>query len=115
MTGPATAGFEPLQTMKITSLNTQYTVVKKDKTFSIDANIKNPTMRIAFFIQMELLDKNGKPVRPSFYTDNFFSLLPGESKHITIETNEDAVLSSTLVVKGWNIRPEKYLLNNIEN
>jgi hypothetical protein len=115
MTGPATAGFEPLQTMKTTSVNTQYAVGKKNNTYSINANIKNPTKRITFFIQVELLDKGGKPVRPSFYTDNFFSLLPGESKHITIETNVDAVLSSTLLVKGWNIRPEKYLLNNIEN
>lgn len=115
MTGPATAGFEPLEKMKATSLNTRYAVEKKDKTYSIDATIKNPTKRIAFFIQLQLLDKDGKPVRPSLYTDNFFSLLPGEGKHIIIETSQGSVPSSTLVVKGWNIEPQKYLFNNIEN
>ena len=31
-----------------------------------------------------LLDAQGSPVRPTFYTDNFFTLLPGASKTVEI-------------------------------
>jgi len=47
-------------------------------------------------------------VRPSFYTDNFFSLLPGERRRVTVET-EAANLAggAELVVKGWNAAPQR--------
>ena len=47
-------------------------------------------------------------MRPSFYTDNFFSLLPGEKRTVTVET-EAANLKGgdALVVKGWNAAPQK--------
>jgi exo-1,4-beta-D-glucosaminidase len=58
------------------------------------------------------LDESGKPVRPSFYTDNFFSLLPGESKEVVIDTAlEDMSKEATFVVKGWNIEKMCYKLN----
>jgi hypothetical protein len=59
------------------------------------------------------LDGKGKPVRPSFYTDNFFSLLPGESKHISIETFtlDNADENEKIVVKGYNILPNEILIN----
>jgi hypothetical protein len=66
---------------------------------------------LAFFTQLQLLDENKKPVRPSFYTDNFFSLLPGESKTILIETAlEDMPAKPTFVVKGWNVKPKTFQL-----
>jgi len=40
---------------------------------------------LAFFTQLKLQDGNGNNISPSYYSDNFFSLLPGESKQITIE------------------------------
>ena len=45
-----------------------------------------------------------KPIRPSFYTDNFFSLMPGESKFVVIETNAEKIIEKpVIVVKGWNV------------
>jgi len=113
LTGPASGGFEPLSTMKKAILNTKCTVVKKGKSYLIELDIKNSSGMIAFFTQLQLLDKNMKPVRPSFYTDNFFSLLPGESKHISIETfNKPAETDSySVVVKSGNVNPKQYALS----
>jgi hypothetical protein len=88
-------------------------VVKKEKSYLIELNIKNSSGMIAFFTQLQLLDKNMKPVRPSFYTDNFFSLLPGESKHISIETFNlpTETDSYTVVVKSANVSPKQYTLS----
>ena len=89
------------------------TVSKTEKAHIIELDIKNPTNTIAFFTQIQLLDGTGKPVRPSFYTDNFFSLLPGESKHISIETFSlhPAEENSKIIVKGYNIHPNEILIN----
>lgn len=52
-----------------------------------------------------------RPVRPSFYSDNFFSLLPGEVKVVTIETaNQNLSNGLILKIKGWNIKEEKRVL-----
>lgn len=112
LTGPASGGFEPLSTMGKATLNTKCNVIKNAKSYMIEIDVKNSSDMIAFFTQTQLLDNEKKPVRPSFYTDNFFSLLPGESKHITIETmNKPAIHDNyTVVVKSWNVITRRYAL-----
>jgi exo-1,4-beta-D-glucosaminidase len=79
----------------------------------VEVTVTNPSSIIAFYTQLQLLDANAKPVRPSFYTDNFFSLLPGESRHIVIETAmNDMPSTSTFVVKGWNIKAQKFAVKD---
>ena len=47
----------------------------------------------------------------SFYTDNFFSLLPNESKTIIIDTRmEDMPSSASFVIKGWNVIERNYVI-----
>jgi len=117
LTGPASSGFEPLASMKKTSLLTKSSVYKKDNRYFIDLEIKNNTKVIAFFTQLQLLDKAKKPVRPSFYTDNFFSLLPGETKHVQIETGNQILSEqgNTIVIKGYNVLQNIISINKIEN
>ena len=75
-----------------------------DRSNYIDLTIKNSRKAISFFTQIQWLDSEGKPVRPSYYTDNFFSMLPGETRKITIETARRDLPAGeyTLVVKGFN-------------
>lgn len=106
LTGPATGGFESLASMKKVQLQTRLRTEKKGIGYIMSVEIKNTAKTIAFFTQIQLLGKNGKPVRPSFYTDNFFSLLPGETKWVEIETAGDLKLQeAAITVKGWNIQP----------
>ena len=112
LTGPAASGFEDLSKLKKANLNSSYKIRKENELFFIDILLKNTSSSIAFFNQLQLLDNNSAPVRPSFYTDNFFSLLPGESKSITIETAEKNIqkIAPKLVIKGWNIERKEFLL-----
>lgn len=112
LTGPTTSGFESLSGLKKTQVKTTYKTRQEQGRHYIDAEIKNNTSTLAFFTQLQLLDPEGKPVRPSFYTDNFFSLLPGESKKITIETSSANFPSqATFVVKGWNVQTSKFSIS----
>ena len=113
VTGPATSGFESLSQLKQARLKTSYKARKEQGKFVVDIFVKNVSHSIAFFNQIQLLDTNLKPVRPSFYTDNFFSLLPGENKKVTIETSiENLLTSPVLVIKGWNIARKQIQLSS---
>ena len=116
LSGPASGGFEALSAMKKATLSTKSSIVKKDGKYFIELDIKNNSKLIAFFTQLQLLDDQQKPVRPSFYTDNFFSLLPGESKHIQIETSVQNlnVANNTIVVKGHNVLPTIIQINKMK-
>ena len=51
--------------------------------------------------------KNGPEVLPSFWSDNYFSMLPGKSKEISVEYRESDTGSDPCYFKlnGWNINP----------
>lgn len=112
LTGPTSSGFESLNDMPTARLQTKYKTKEVDGRYYIEVSLKNTSSRIAFFMQLQFLDKAGKPVRPSFYTDNFFSLLPGETKQVFIDTSVDKVTEGefSLTVGGWNVQQKKYKL-----
>ena len=74
-----------------------------DHTFTI--TLTNPTKSIALMAHIQLRRKSGERVLPVYYSDNYVSLVPTESKTITIDTadanfnGQDALI----VVDGWNV------------
>ena len=111
-TGPAASGFEPLAELPDVQLRVKYKTRTENGRHFIDAEVRNTSKTIAFFTQLQLLDGAGKPVRPSFFTDNFFSLLPGESRSVTVETaSADMPAQKSFVVKGWNVKKSVSLID----
>jgi exo-1,4-beta-D-glucosaminidase len=93
-------GFEDIEKLEEVQLVTK--AQKRDGRYLV--KLKNPSEGLAFMIRVKLAEpETDKPIRPSFYTDNFFSLLPGEEKSVEIETYEP-VPSASLVVEGWNVK-----------
>lgn len=104
LTGPTSSGFETLSQLKKAKLKTTYKIRKSEGKYFVDVTVKNVSSSIAFFNQLQFLNQDLKPIRPSFYTDNFFSLMPGESKFVVIETNAEKIIEKpVIVVKGWNV------------
>lgn len=112
LTGPTTAGFQDISKLPATKVTARYKTRKQDGKYFIDLTLKNTGRKLSFFTQIQWLDKNGKPVRPSFYTDNFICLLPSESKTITIETNMKNLLGDEyqLIIKGSNIKEQRFTI-----
>ncbi len=111
VTGPAASGFADLNNMKPSKVRLSYKTREKDGRYFVDITMKNTAKRIAFFNQLQFLDAKMSPIRPSFYTDNFFTLMPGEEKKVTIETAEEKLTGgATLVLKGWNIERKEFKL-----
>lgn len=104
LTGPATAGFQSIKDLAPAKVSMKYTTRTENGRHYIDIVLKNSNRAISFFTQLQWLDVAGKPVRPSFYTDNFFSMMPGETRKVTIETNKRDLPAGaySLVLKGFN-------------
>lgn len=104
VTGPCVSGFEQMSNMTPARLKTKKTVNTVDGRRYIQVILKNTSKVIAFFNQLHLFNADGQPVKPAFYSDNFFTLLPGESKTISIEADETlAGGKPSLRLEGWNV------------
>ena len=111
LTGPCTSGFQSIKDMPKAKLGYKASFSRDGEKQVVTVTVRNRTGHVAFFNQIQLLDAAGKPVRPSFYTDNFFSLVPGEQKTVTIETAlEDVHGPLKLKVRGWNTHTFEYAI-----
>ncbi len=72
----------------------------------LDVTLRNPTSQIALMAHLQLRRQDsGERVLPVYYTDNYVSLTPGESKTITIEAAQSNLEGAKplIVLDGWNI------------
>jgi exo-1,4-beta-D-glucosaminidase len=68
--------------------------------------LKNPGRSLAFFVQLRVLQKaGGDEIRPSMWSDNFVSLLPGETRTLTARWRPEDAPDATpkIAVDGWNV------------
>ena len=85
---------------------------------AVHATVHNPGNAIAFAIRLQLQHgPRHERLLPAFYQDNYFSLLPGESRTVAIElpshdlpshglpSHAAAHTGLRLAVDGWNIAP----------
>jgi hypothetical protein len=103
VSGPLQSGFERLQDLPKTQLDYQVkTEVSNGKTV-YTVHLANKTNKLAFFNRLKLIDKKtGTLISPAFYSDNYFSLLPGETKDITIEYLSDKT-KNDIELEGFNV------------
>jgi exo-1,4-beta-D-glucosaminidase len=71
-------------------------------------SVTNNGSSVAFMIHPRLTrGKGGDDVVPVFWSDNYFSLLPGEEKTVTARFSSSLLAGATpaLIVDGWNLDP----------
>jgi exo-1,4-beta-D-glucosaminidase len=74
----------------------------------ITVSVVNNGESVAFMVHPRLTrGKGGEDVVPVFWSDNYFSLLPGEKKSVTAKFDISSLAGAApeLVVEGWNIDP----------
>jgi exo-1,4-beta-D-glucosaminidase len=69
----------------------------------VTVQVGNDTAAIAFFMRARVL-RDGGEVLPVYWSDNYISLLPGESKTLTAELPAGSG-PLTVALDGWNITP----------
>jgi exo-1,4-beta-D-glucosaminidase len=66
----------------------------------VHVEVANPTDELAFFIRVRLTDEDGEEALPVYWSDNYFTLLPGESKQLQVSSK-----GAQVRLDGWNIVP----------
>jgi hypothetical protein len=98
--------YEKLNELGKITLKTE--IIKTDNSHAT-VSIINPENETAFFIRLKVTDPKDNLVLPSYFTDNYFTLLPGETKQVTMDLSSGNVQGSfndlKLVVEGWNTGP----------
>ena len=71
-------------------------------------SVVNNGEAVAFMLHPRLTrGKGGEDVVPVLWSDNYFSLLPGEKKSVTVQFDNSSLAGAMpqLVVDGWNLDP----------
>lgn len=100
------ADLSALNSLPRTSLNVSAQRISEGRSTRIAVTLKNSTHEVALMAHLQLRRSgSGERVLPVFYSDNYLSLLPGESRRITIECATEDLKRETpsLVLDGWNV------------
>ncbi len=97
-----------LDTLKPVTLDAKATKEQGSEsgTFKVTVTLHNAGTQVALMAHVQLRHgKNGERVLPVYYSDNYVSLVPGESKTITIEAETEQLKGedAALTVDGWNV------------
>ena len=70
----------------------------------VRVQIHNPSKNLAFQIHLSVVDeKSGEEILPVLWEDNYFSLMPGESRAVVAHYSSTNAGHLKLEVSGWNI------------
>ncbi|HMD06716.1 MAG TPA: glycoside hydrolase family 2 protein [Candidatus Acidoferrum sp.] len=70
--------------------------------------VSNPSSAIAFMVHLRVTrGKGGVDLTPIFWEDNYFSLLPGESRTVAAKFDQASLdgKEAVVVLDGWNVPP----------
>ncbi len=107
--GDNRADFTGLKNLPEVELNISVSLLEKTgEKYNLELTVENPSSSLAFFVNPKILKSSSKDiVLPVFWEDNYFSLLPGEKRTLSVEFDAADLGSDkpTLKVEGWNIKP----------
>ncbi len=103
----SSGNYSGLQKMNQALVKSEITKISEGK---VEVTISNPANSpVAFFNRISLVNnQTGKRILPSFFSDNYISVLPGESKTVSIEYSPSINKKAGVSIAGWNVK-EKYL------
>ncbi len=104
--------YEKLNELKQTTLESELKTNAKEEKSVV---IHNPGKETAFFVRLKVLNgKGGELALPVFFTDNYLTLLPGESREIGIDISHLQDIKPTSLwfeTEGWNVKSNSIKLD----
>lgn len=80
--------------------------VEGKQTGTMSLRITNMGAAVAFFLHAQAVRTGSNvEVSPVFWNDNFISLLPGETRELTVNIPSAEQTPMQIRIEGWNIRP----------
>ena len=101
------ANLTELNSLSEVNLNVKHNFKKAGSKEYVEVEIKNPTDKLAFSVEVNITAGNtDNPVLPIFLSDNYFSLLPGETKIIKGHFDRKDLQNKKpgIKISGWNVK-----------
>jgi hypothetical protein len=99
-----TAAYRQLNNLAPVSLTAWATESRQGNWARVLVHVANRTPNVALMSKLTVRNPDGTRVLPAYYSDNYISLLPGESREI--ESPASAAKGKLQVgVSGWNVQP----------
>ena len=97
------ARFSSLKNLKKVVVQTACKFTTEDNKTKAIVTLTNNSDRLAFFMEMRIIDKKTQEtILPVFWSDNYVSLLPGETKEFTAQF-EGEEQAAEFSIKGFNL------------
>ena len=95
---------QALNSLSAVSLKASATVHPSEEGHIVEVKLSNPSDVASLATKLTLLDESTKQrILPAYYSDNYVTLLPGESRTIQIEIPDaKAVGKRSVTLRGWN-------------
>jgi exo-1,4-beta-D-glucosaminidase len=100
------ADFKDLNKLPKVKAGIASSIKEENGEYEVSVNLNNPGNNIAFLIELGVVgDKSGKSIVPILWDDNYFSLVPKESRVVKARFTAAALKGEKPVFKykGWNI------------
>ena len=99
-----------LDTLPLVTLEARARTAERDGRTLVAVELKNPSKSVAMMAHLQLRGKkSGARVLPTTYSDNYVSLIPGETKRILVSCRKDQLKGEDpfVTVDGWNVTVAK--------
>jgi len=103
--------YSGLSDMKKVKLNVSVKTLALGK---LQVTLVNPAGNpVAFFNRVSVIDQNtGERILPSFFSDNYCSVVPGGKKVVTVDFPASLNTKPIVTVYGWNVSEQKISLSH---
>lgn len=95
-----------LENLPKVKLENSETVLQKGENTMMNVKLKNPSQHVAFMVYMDLKKgQSNESVVPVFWNENYFTLLPGEERTVSVwvHTKDLDAQKPVVIVGGWNV------------
>jgi archaellum component FlaF (FlaF/FlaG flagellin family) len=88
-------------------IHLQTSTVTTGSEYTTTIQLTNAGSVVSLANKLTLLDPDGNRILPAYYSDNYVSLLPGETQTIEIQYPISAAgKKASVTIRGWNTLPD---------
>ena len=98
------SGYRKLNTLTPVTLTTKAAQHREGEEMVVEVDVANPSQVPALAAKLTLEEaKTGERILPAYLSDNYVSLLPGETQHVTVRYPVRGGSRPKLALRGWNV------------
>jgi len=98
--------YQALKSIPVITIDEKTELLNEQDQWVAITTLKNNTPTPALMIRLNITgDKTGERILPAFYSDNYFSLLPGESKKVItrVKKEDSRGENPRVLITGFNL------------